>query len=588
MIRIKDLTLRNFFSTGNQTQAINFNHEDLTLVLGENLDQGGSDAGSRNGVGKSTITHALSFALYGQALSNIKKDNMINRINNKHMLVTVTFEKDGIDYRIERGRKPAILKFYKDNVEQQIANDESDSQGDSRETQKEINELLCMNHLMFRNIVCLNTYSEPFLASKAADQREIIEQLLGISILSEKAEILKKQIKETKDAMTKENATIEATKRANDKIQQSIDSLVTRQKAWVTQYENDCVKLYTEIEQMKLFDIEHELEQHDLLKKYQESTTKRQALNKEKATVESALVQADKSVTRYENELLSLSEVKCPKCSQGLQDHQHQDMVAAAHKSIEETSAYMEELAVGMAAIMEEIEGLTDNIPKPTTHYSSRDAAMKHQSQLAHLEKMLDYKANEQDPYVSQIEDLQQTALQEISWDVINELTRLQDHQNFLLKLLTNKDSFIRKTIIDQNLSYLNTRLSHYLDKMGLPHRVVFQTDLSVEITYMGCDLDFNNLSRGEMTRLSLSLSWAFRDVWENLYQPISLLMIDEQLDNGLDYSGTESAVAVLRSMIYERKKQIFLISHKDELISKVNTVLKVTKSNGFTSYSLE
>jgi hypothetical protein len=102
-------------SVGNQTQAVNFGREQLTLVLGENLDQGGDDSGSRNGTGKTTIVNALSFALYGQALTNIKKDNLINKINNKNMLVTLHFEKDGIDYRIERGRKPTIMKFFVDN-----------------------------------------------------------------------------------------------------------------------------------------------------------------------------------------------------------------------------------------------------------------------------------------------------------------------------------------------------------------------------------------------------------------------------------------------------------------------------------------
>jgi DNA repair exonuclease SbcCD ATPase subunit len=85
MIHIKELTVKNFMSVGNQTQAVNFDREQLTLVLGENLDQGGDDNGSRNGTGKTTIVNALSFALYGQALTNIKKDNLINKINNTNM-----------------------------------------------------------------------------------------------------------------------------------------------------------------------------------------------------------------------------------------------------------------------------------------------------------------------------------------------------------------------------------------------------------------------------------------------------------------------------------------------------------------------
>ena len=97
-IEIKELTVKNFMSVGNQTQAVSFNKENLTLVLGENLDQGGDDSGSRNGTGKTTIVNALSFALYGVALTNIKRDNLINKINNKNMLVTLSFTKDGVDW----------------------------------------------------------------------------------------------------------------------------------------------------------------------------------------------------------------------------------------------------------------------------------------------------------------------------------------------------------------------------------------------------------------------------------------------------------------------------------------------------------
>ena len=152
--------------------------------------------------------------------------------------------------------------------------------------------------------------------------------------------------------------------------------------------------------------------------------------------------------------------------------------------------------------------------------------------------------------------------------------------------MLTNKDSFIRKKIIDQNLNYLNKRLSYYIDKLGLPHTVKFQNDLTVEITQLGQDLDFDNLSRGERNRLILSMSFAFRDVWESLYQGINLLFIDELVDAGMDAAGVESALAVLKKMARERQKNIYLISHKDELVGRVNSVLRVVKENGFTNYS--
>ena len=204
-----------------------------------------------------------------------------------------------------------------------------------------------------------------------------------------------------------------------------------------------------------------------------------------------------------------------------------------------------------------------------------------------HWKRLAD-KTAETDPYDEQIADMQGQALQVVTYDTLNELTRLQEHQDFLLKLLTSKDSFIRKKIIEQNLSYLNARLTHYLDRIGLPHTVVFQNDLTVSIEELGRELDFDNLSRGERNRLILSMSWAFRDVFESLYQPINVLFIDEMIDSGLDTQGVENALALLKHMSRERHKSIWLVSHRDELSGRVENILKVVKEGGFTSYNTE
>jgi DNA repair exonuclease SbcCD ATPase subunit len=179
-------------------------------------------------------------------------------------------------------------------------------------------------------------------------------------------------------------------------------------------------------------------------------------------------------------------------------------------------------------------------------------------------------------------------AIEEIDYGILNDLSNLKDHQEFLLKLLTNKDSFIRKSIIDQNLSYLNGRLGQYLDRIGLPHTVKFNNDLTVSISELGRDLDPGNLSRGETTRLILSLSLAFRDVFENLYQPINLVFIDELLDNGLDAIGVENAITILKKLSRNHNKSVWLVSHRDELSGRVNNTLKVIKENGYTRFDTD
>jgi DNA repair exonuclease SbcCD ATPase subunit len=587
MFKIKNLTVKNFLSVGNQTQGVDFDREPLTLVLGENLDLGGDDSGSRNGTGKTTMINALSYALYGNALTNIRKENLINKTNGKNMLVTVEFEAKGIDYRIERGRKPNILKIYVNDQEQTSDDEESDdAQGDSRETQKHIESLLGMSHMMFKHLVALNTYTEPFLSLKSADQREIIEQLLGITLLSEKAEALKLQMKDTKDTITAEESRIKAVTTANENVQKSIDSLVIKSSAWDNKQQQDVEALGKAIMKLAGVDIEAELTAHAQLKIWNENNSKLKELNKQRATLESAVGQAQKSLNKYTRDLESLANKTCHACEQELHDHKHEEMTATATKNLEDAQTYFNKVTTDFETIVKDIESV-GTLPKPpATFYDTEAEALGHKNNLDSLERNLELKATEFNPYEEQIEELKKTALQEVTWDTINELTRIKDHQEFLYKLLTNKDSFIRKKIIDQNLTYLNKRLSYYIDKIGLPHNVLFLNDLTVQITQLGQDLDFDNLSRGERNRLILSLSWAFRDVWENLYQHINLLFIDELIDAGMDAAGVELGIAVLKKMARERNKNIYLISHKDELIGRVNNVLRVVKENGFTSYS--
>ena len=582
MIKIKSLTVKNFMSVGNQTQAVDFDKQQLTLVLGENLDQGGDDSGSRNGTGKTTIINALSYALYGLALTNIKRNNLINKTNNKGMLVTLSFEKDGRDYKVERGRGPNLLRFYVDGQEQEMLDE---SQGDSRKTQEDIIHLLGMSHNMFKHIVALNTYTEPFLSMRVNDQKDIIEQLLGITILSEKAEVLKDKVRQTKEAITDETARINAIETSNTRIGETVRSLQTKQSAWSTKQKEDIAKLERSIDELEHLDVDNELDKHEKLTNWAEQNNSIMALKKELSTLEPALQRAGKSVAKATKDIVDLDDATCYTCGQELHADKKAEIAERKTKELEDAVAYQSEIDIKVKDVMMALDKIGDINGKPTTFYETIKEVYDHKQNVAQLQEAFNRSKTEIDPYQEQIDELNTTAIQEINWDTVNNLTSLKDHQDFMLKLLTNKDSFIRKKIIDQNLAYLNNRLTNYLDKLGLPHSVVFQNDLSVEITQLGQDLDFDNLSRGERNRLILGMSFAFRDVWESLYQNINLLFIDELIDSGMDTSGVENSLGILKKMGRERQKNVYLISHKDELVGRVTHVLKVIKENGFTSY---
>ena len=568
-------------SVGNQTQAVEFDRKDLTLVLGENLDQGGDDSGARNGTGKTTIINALSYALYGQALTNIKRDNLINKTNGKNMLVTVDFELNGERYHIERGRKPNVLKYQVGEIESE------EQQGDSRETQSAIEKQLNMSHEMFKHLVALNTYTQPFLSLGTNEQRDIIEQLLGITMLSEKAEKLKELGKQTKDMITEEEYRIKAVEDANKRIEEQIDSLKKRQRLWHAKRDEDVKKLQSGIEDLAHIDIDSELANHKLLEDFYVQKKRREEAERWTASLDSDDDKQAKLIAKLDNEIQLLEEHKCHACGQDIHDTKQEEILASKQEQRTEAEQQIidnDDKRKEHAEVLAEGElGVA-----PQVFYDTIDDAYNHRTTVESLEKELVKRTEDEDPYAEQIEEMESQGIEQVSWDTINELARLRDHQDFLLKLLTNKDSFIRKRIIDQNLQFLNARLTYYLGRMGLPHSVRFMNDLTVEIQELGRDLDFDNLSRGERNRLILSLSWAFRDVWESLYHPINLLFIDEVVDSGMDASGVENALAVLKKMSRDRNKSVWLVSHKDELGGRVNNILKVIKENGYTSYDTD
>jgi DNA repair exonuclease SbcCD ATPase subunit len=684
MITLQNITLRNFLSIGAVTQAVDFDKKDLTLILGENLDLGGD--GARNGTGKTTLIQGLSYALFGQPINNIRKDNLVNRTNGKGMLVTLTFNVNGTNYKIERGRKPNILKFYVNDVQEKATEDQ---QGENKETQAAIEKVINMSPDMFRHIVVLNTYSEPFLALKNNDQKDIIEQLMGITLLSEKAEVIKEMIRRSKDDIQSEEFRVKAIEEANKRVKEQIDALKRRQTLWLKKHDEDLTTLALHYDELSKINIEAELQAHkDLtlwnkqkdaqdtynalvarstawqqkhdtdvtvahtaylrkneydietelkawsdLKEWLVAEADQKAITIAIDTQTKSIAKEKKLIEKLVREVKELEDHKCYACGQDFHDDKHLEVTLEKTTLLENAKADLAELESQLAsnqALVKDIgpkptpsykteaeairhSGDVANLKKvwedkkqesnpfneqllekpvvfldikPVTHYDTEAEAVKHSSEVANILNQIDNKAQETDPYAEQVIEMETQALQAIDFEAINRLTRTMEHQKFLLDLLTSKDSFVRKKIIDQNLSYLNSRLTHYLDKIGLPHQVIFKNDLQVEITELGRELDFDNLSRGERNRLILGLSFAFRDVWESLYSPINTLFIDELIDSGLDTMGVENSLAILKDMSRRRQKSIWLVSHREELAGRVPNVLKVVKENGFTSYN--
>ncbi len=583
MLNIKNISVKNFMSVGNNAQGVRFDDKHLTLVLGNNLDLGGD--GSRNGTGKTTIINALSYALYGEALTNIRRDNLINKTNGKGMIVSCDFELKGTEYRIERGRRPNILKLFVNGTE----HEDQEQQGDSRETQKEIEKIIGFSHQMFKHIVALNTYTEPFLGMKNNDQRDMIEQLLGIQELSEKADVLKERMKDIRDSIKEEEIRINAVKDSNARMEKNIKEIESRSNAWERNKTIKLEEMADALEQLKEIDVEEEIKKHHTIVEIKDHEANLNVLASNLSNTDNSIKRSNTKLVELQSNLVKAKDGVCPACGQNTAHlDTHEEYTQELHDKINEEQEYYNNLLVKKDDLETGVVDLGPLQDKPTTFYKTLEEALTHRNNVDNLIQSIKDKNEEENPYIEQIESMKQTGIQEITWDTINDLTSLKEHQEFLYKLLTSKDSFIRRRIIDQNIAYLNHRLAHYLNSIGLPHDVKFNSDLSVEITEYGRDLDFDNLSRGERNRLILSLSWAFRDIYESLNHPMNFLCIDELIDSGLDGVGVENALGILKKMSREQHKNIFLISHREELSGRVNDVLYVVKEGGFTSYNTD
>jgi DNA repair exonuclease SbcCD ATPase subunit len=441
---------------------------------------------------------------------------------------------------------------------------------------------------MFRHILALNTYTEPFLSLKANDQRTIIEQLLGITMLSERADKIKELNRETKDAIQQEEFRIRAVQEANKRIEEQIEAIKRRQTLWANKHTEDINNLTNALTSLQEIAIDIEIQAHKDHKLWDQ---KRKDINDLAGTISRIkldLGREEKTIAKLVKDITALENHTCHACGQDLHDSKHEEVLASKQQDLAIAHANAELHTHDLMQLEATHNGLGVLGKPPKMFYDKEEDAIQHRATLENLQKQIADKSAEVDPYGEQIEDMQHQALQVVDYITLNELTRVQDHQEFLLKLLTSKDSFIRKKIIEQNLSYLNNRLTHYLDRIGLPHTVVFQNDLSVQIEELGRELDFDNLSRGERNRLILSMSWAFRDVWESLYYPINVLFVDEMIDSGMDTQGVENSLALLKKMSRERHKSIWLVSHRDELVGRVENILRVVKENGFTSYTTD
>ena len=586
-IVFKSLTLRNFLSFGNVPTTVILDRPGTTLILGEDLDNTTAGTGA-NGVGKTTILNALVFAVYGKTISDISKDNLVNNINKKNMEVIVVLIVDGVEYKIHRARK---MKSGAAGNWVQLFEDGKDITPDNiSHTNTKIEDFLGIPYDLFVRIVTFSANHTAFLdlpvrSHYAANQTGFIEELFNLTTLSEKATLLKDKIKETELSLQTQTAYVDQLKKEHERHENQIESATRRIDNWVISNANEIKEIEDKLAKISDIDFDTQRALHDELK---EVDAKLRGEITVMSSIEKNVASINRKHTAVKKELKHLLDAECPYCKQKYEDTESKIKENEALVIQYENEIHAEgELLIVADDNVEAAAALHKQI-KDSITVDNMDELLEIRSKADRLGVRLKELKKATNPFIEPLEELENIKLDPIDLSSINELNRKIDHQKFLLKLLTKKDSFVRKALLNKNIPYLNKQLSGYLIKLGLPHTVEFTHEMTASISQFGRHMDFGNLSNGQRARVNLALSFSFRDVLQQLHHKVNVCMLDEVLDVGLDTVGVQAAAELLKMKAQEEGTSMYIISHKDEITNAFEQKLTVQMSKGFSYLKFE
>ena len=566
------LRLRNFLSFGNAYTDIDLTAEGTILINGENIDNGGA-----NGVGKTTIINAICYALYNNPFDKISLKRLINNTNGEKdtlMEVSLRFLKGDKEYEIYRCRGSET------NIE--ISCDGQDITLDSvAENDKMVVEIIGYSYELFTNVIVFAGGMEPFLLKSVGDQRKLIEELFNITILSEKAKTLKEKIKITEGDINIQEAVIREQQNAVARYNKQVADAEARILKWEEDKETSITKIKAQLESIDGIDFEAEKARHEELKITSDGV---KILRQLSQASEKKVREAITKCSKIGKDLEHLRDSKCPYCLQQFADagakiaeleKQEEALIA----EIDELKKEFEETDANLKAAEELEKQIKESIEHPNL-----DALLKIRTDAEVLRDKLKQTEASTNPHLEAFEALLTESVKETNTKKLDELKTLLEHQQFMLKLLTDKNSFLRRSIINETIPFLNDRLNYYTSELGLPHLVNFADDMSCTVSEYGRELDFGNLSNGEKKRVNIAMSLAFRDVLHHLHGRANCMFIDELDGGALDLPGVDSIIRVLKKKSRDDNLAIWIISHRPEMGGRFDTEITVRKENGFSS----
>ena len=563
MITFEKVRYKNFLATGDVSIELTLNENASTLVIG------------KNGAGKSTMTEALCFALFGRALRNINKPALVNSTNQKDTVVELWFTIDQTKYRIKRGIKPNVFQIYVDDVLLPSPAALADYQTLLETT------ILKINYKSFMQIVVLGSASfVPFMRLTPASRRDIIEDLLDIEIFSAMSGLTKDEIAEVTaagDQLTIQRVLLEeqlrmaetfasqldgerddklATLRdAMDVTQAQIDTLRAQQSEWAASRES-----YAEVPAQ-----------------HRAASDKHSAY----ATTHRAIAAQEKKLKK--ERVFFTAHDECPTCEQSITDKFKQ----ARFLVLAEKEAAAQKALTQCQALVEKYEALV------TTHQLGLDADAELQRQIAlvsgqvpiHTQRLQELEEERQATLAPPAAPVDVDAIHTQQQEILEQHTVVSARRSVLDTAMTLlKDSGIKARVIKHYLPIINKHINYYLTAMDFPIHFTLNEEFKESIqSRHRDDFCYESFSEGEKKRIDLALLLTWRSI-ARLKNSAScnVLVLDEVFDSSLDINGTEEFLKIIHALEHAN---VFVISHKtDSLIDKFHHVITFEKQRGFSA----
>lgn len=567
MIAFKNITWKNFLSTGANEISIDLNRHKSTLIVGH------------NGAGKSTMLDALSFALFGKPHRNVKKNQLINSVNGKGALVEVEFETSGHKFKIVRGIKPNIFEIYQnDKIIDQSAN--------TRDYQKFLEQnILKLNHKSFHQIVVLGSSSfVPFMQLPQHHRREVIEDLLDVNIFSKMKSILKDRATDTKSHFKDTKLLLDAEKSKIIYQQNHVNKLDSLNKAAMVSKADD------------LLDLEKDLKNcaNDLQAKTEEML----------AFGDLAKIQSDLNTSNSEKTSLTLNmgEIKsgikalvtksrffeanneCPTCNQKItKDLKMQQMegVKDAAKALEDSRVLCSHNISNVDSNISELHRCIQEITSVGSEIKGIQTNMQMINNMVVEHNNKGYEITDVTDDITELNRLKKSA-DELR-DTFDELSDKMLYNDIASEML--KDTGIRTKVIKEYLPAMNMLINQYLQTLDF--FVSFNLDENFSETIKSRHRDsfvYANFSEGEKQRIDLALLFAWRKIAQMKNSTnTNLLILDETFDSSLDTDGVDNLMKILYSL--DENTNTFVISHKPDLLeSKLKSKIEFKKLNNFSA----